>query len=145
MGIPGLIRTGLAAFVLMATTATGAPDERLRPCPESPNCVSSLADDPGHSIPPITYTGDPHTAWITIRAVLLAQQRSVLVDDAADYLHAEVRSLIFRFVDDVELLHRPEQRLIHVRSASRTGYGDFGVNRRRVENLRTAFQDQLAN
>lgn len=145
MGVPGLIRSGLVAVALMATTATGAPDERLRPCPESPNCVSSLADDPGHSIAPITYTGDPDTAWVTLRSVLLAQQRTVLMQEEAAYLHAEVRSLIFRFVDDIEFLHLPEQQLIHIRSASRTGYSDFGVNRRRVENLRTAFQDQLAN
>jgi uncharacterized protein (DUF1499 family) len=55
------------------------------------------------------------------------------------YLHAEARSLIFRFVDDVEFLIDPGQRRIQVRSASRIGYSDFGVNRRRVERIRQAF------
>ncbi|MGD2056856.1 MAG: DUF1499 domain-containing protein [Gammaproteobacteria bacterium] len=104
-----------------------------------------MASNRGHRIEPLSYTGSPQTAWVTLRTVLLAQPRTTLVADESDYLHAEVRSLIFRFVDDIEFLHVPEQRLIQVRSASRTGYSDFGVNRRRVENIRKAFLEKLAN
>ena len=145
MAFPGFLHTALLSATLMAAPSTGIPADRLRPCPESPNCVSSLASDPGHRIEPLSYTGSPQTAWVTLRTVLLAQPRTMLVVDENDYLHAEVRSLIFRFVDDIEFLHVPEQRLIEVRSASRTGYSDFGVNRRRVENIREAFEDKFAN
>ena len=56
-----------------------------------------------------------------------------------DYIHAEFRSLVFQFVDDVEFYFPPEKSIIHVKSASRSGYYDFGVNRRRVERVRAAF------
>jgi len=65
--------------------------------------------------------------------------RTRIVKEEGGYLHAEVRSFLFRFVDDIEFLIDTEQSLIHVRSASRTGHSDFGVNRRRVEHVRKAF------
>jgi uncharacterized protein (DUF1499 family) len=144
-GFPRFLHIALLSVALMSATATGNSADRLRPCPESPNCVSSLAADARHRIAPLVYSGSSQSAWVTLRSVLLAQPRTGLVVDEDDYLHAEVRSLIFRFVDDIEFLHVPEQRLIQVRSASRTGYSDFGVNRRRVENIREAFQEKLAN
>lgn len=65
--------------------------------------------------------------------------RTRIVKEDGVYLHAEVRSFLFRFVDDLEFLIDTEQSLIHMRSASRTGYSDLGVNRRRVEHVRKAF------
>jgi uncharacterized protein (DUF1499 family) len=62
--------------------------------------------------------------------------RTTIVDDSGQYLHAECRSAVFRFVDDLELHLRPDEGAIAVRSASRLGYSDFGVNRGRVETLR---------
>ncbi|CAB1059228.1 hypothetical protein D1BOALGB6SA_3986 [Olavius sp. associated proteobacterium Delta 1] len=50
-------------------------------------------------------------------------------------------SLIFQFVDDVELLFSDEKNLIHVKSASRIGYSDLGANRKRVERIRLAFEN----
>jgi uncharacterized protein (DUF1499 family) len=64
--------------------------------------------------------------------------------EQSDYLHAEMRSLLFRFVDDIEFFLVADKGLIHVRSASRAGYSDFGVNRKRVERIRTAFNSQPA-
>jgi len=64
-----------------------------------------------------------------------------IITEEGSYLHAETRSFLFRFVDDVEFMMDTDSRVIHVRSASRTGYSDLGVNRRRVERLRRAFND----
>jgi uncharacterized protein (DUF1499 family) len=92
-------------------------------CPDTPNCVSSLAKD-------------PKTSWDIVRKTISSLPRTKIVSaDDAD-IHAECRSMIFRFVDDLMLHLTPSDGIIHIRSASRTGYSDFGVNRRRVESIR---------
>lgn len=114
----------------------GAGDRRLAPCPASPNCVSSDASDDRHSIRPLEIAGPAARAWEAARAVVADRPRTTIVSESPGYLHAECRSLLFRFVDDLELELRESQGIIAVRSASRTGYGDMGVNRRRVEAIR---------
>jgi uncharacterized protein (DUF1499 family) len=78
----------------------------------------------------------PEQAWRTVRRVVSELPRTKIMDDTAEYLHAECRSRIFRFGDDLELHLRPGEGQIGVRSAARLGYSDFGVNRDRVETLR---------
>lgn len=93
---------------------------------------------------PFVFEGEPGMAWEALRASVRDEPRvNVVLDDGAR-MKFEARSLIFRFVDDVEFLLDPSASLIHVRSASRTGYGDFGVNRKRVERLRATFDAALA-
>lgn len=122
----------------------GTPEGQLPPCPDTPNCVSSQAEDADHAVPPLRYEGSPEAAWKALREVLREQPRVTEIDHRAEeYLRAEFQSAVFRFVDDVEFLGVPEQKLIHVRSASRIGYWDLGVNRRRVENIRQAFTARL--
>lgn len=75
-----------------------------------------------------------------LRTALAAEERTVIVIEQDTYLHAEARSRIFGFVDDVEFLFDAERRVIHIRSAARSGYSDFGVNRRRVERIRRAYE-----
>lgn len=116
-----------------------APDLQtaFAPCPDSPNCVSSDARDKRHAIAPLllrTQTGDE---WRQIRSGVLSLPRTKLLSERTNYLHAECRSVLFGFVDDLEVQLRPEQGILAVRSASRTGYYDFGANRRRVEKLRS--------
>jgi uncharacterized protein (DUF1499 family) len=84
----------------------------------------------------------PDAAWEIIKQALAAEPRLRIVEERKDqwYLHAEATSLVFRFVDDVEFQLDPGQRLLHVRSASRVGHWDLGVNRRRVERLREALK-----
>lgn len=114
---------------------------RLRACPDSPNCVSSQAADAAHRVEPIGFEGDPAAALERLRRAVLSLPRARIARADRGYLHAEFTSLLFRFVDDVELLIDPAQRLIQVRSASRVGYSDLGANRRRVEAIRRAFAD----
>jgi uncharacterized protein (DUF1499 family) len=115
----------------------GVQDGKLAPCPSSPNCVSSDATDRKHAIEPLALAALPEAAWTQVREALGAMARVEIVEDTGDYLHAECRSALLGFVDDLELHLRPEDGVIAVRSASRLGYGDLGVNRRRVESLRS--------
>lgn len=112
----------------------------LKPCPSSPNCVSSLAEDAPHRVPPLIWTGELAQAKARLRQAVLAAGDATFVVEADTYWHLEFRSRVFRFVDDVEFLFDRERRLIHVRSASRVGYSDLGVNRKRVETIRARFR-----
>jgi uncharacterized protein (DUF1499 family) len=117
----------------------GVRGGRLAPCPDSPNCVCTQASDAEHGIEPIRFVGPPEQAIERVKTALASLSRVKVVEERQGYLRAEVRSLVFRFVDDVEFLIDPEARLIHFRSASRAGRTDFGVNRRRMEEFRRAF------
>lgn len=114
----------------------GASERRLAPCPDAPRCVSSDARDESRRVEPFKLAAPAEQAWQTAVEAVQRLPRTRIVTRTGDYLHAEVKSPVFRFVDDLELHLRPEEDLIAVRSAARIGYYDFGVNRRRVENLR---------
>ena len=105
-------------------------------CPDTPNCVSSLAKNPKHRTEPFRLKKDPKTSWDIVRKTVASLPRAKIVSADDSDIHAECRSMIFRFVDDLMLHLTPSDGTIHIRSASRTGYSDFGVNRRRVERLR---------
>jgi uncharacterized protein (DUF1499 family) len=112
---------------------------QLKPCPETPNCVSSLATSDQHAINPLTYTTDAPTAKQHLLAVINELPRTKIITQKDDYIHATFTSLIFRFVDDVEFVLDDANKTIHVRSASRVGKSDLGVNRKRVEAIRLLF------
>ncbi len=112
--------------------------DRLAPCPNSPNCVSSQAGGGYHAIPPITYSGSREDVLETLKALIQKMKRSRIITVSPDYLRAEFRSFL-GFVDDVEFSIDQEHHLIHMRSASRLGYWDLGVNRRRLEAIRAQF------
>ena len=120
----------------------GVEDQRLRPCPESPNCVSSDDEDRTHAIAPFELSGEPSDIWPRICEQLASAKDAKIVTQADDYLHIEFQSKVFGFVDDLELHLRPEKGLVAVRSASRLGYSDLGANRKRVEALRTVLARQ---
>jgi uncharacterized protein (DUF1499 family) len=106
---------------------------RLAPCRRTPNCVSSQADpsDREHYIAPIAFRGD---AMAAVRRVVAAMSRATVIAERENYLYAEFRSKLLGYVDDVEFFY--DGAAIQVRSASRLGRRDFGVNRKRVEQLR---------
>lgn len=115
---------------------------RFSDCPTSPNCVSSRSKDRDHHVEPFPMAVAPEEAWAALKRAVGSEPRTRLVEEDKErwYLRAEARSRLFRFVDDVEFQLVPEERLVYVRSASRVGYWDLGVNRRRVERLREAFE-----
>ena len=114
----------------------GVKDGRLAPPKRSPNCVSSQADpaDREHYIEPIRFSGKIDA----LRKAVEDMPGATIVETRPDYLYAEFRSRLMRFVDDFELLLAGG--VVHVRSASRLGRRDFGVNRQRVEALRARLQ-----
>ncbi len=134
----------LVICILLGTThvqlASADGPDKVSPCPESPNCVSSQSTDEAHFIEPLHYSGSPADARQKLIAILEGMNRVRLVKVETDYIHAEFRSSVFRFVDDVKFWFPPDKPLIHVKSASRKGYYDFGANRRRVERLRLKFE-----
>jgi uncharacterized protein (DUF1499 family) len=109
----------------------------LAPCPSSPNCVSSMASDPGHRIEPIPYRSDARAAFVQLRETLARRSDATLVEEKYPYLRVELRTNFF--VDDGEFLLDEKQGVIHVRSASRVGYSDLGKNRKRMEEIRSEF------
>jgi uncharacterized protein (DUF1499 family) len=109
-------------------------------CPDKLNCVSSQVSDPKHFIEPFIFNDQAVDAMQRLKEALLSEKRVKIVNDEPSYLRAEVRSLIFRFVDDVEFILSEGDRLIHIKSSARSGYSDFGVNRRRIERIRKLFQ-----
>ena len=111
-----------------APQGLGVQNGKLAPCSRKPNGVSDQAEDDRHRVAPLP------AAWDALAALLAREPRTKIVSQTADYLHAEARSVLFNFVDDVEFLRGDGK--IHVRSASRVGTSDFGVNRKRVESIR---------
>jgi uncharacterized protein (DUF1499 family) len=115
----------------------GIHHSKLAICPSSPNCVSSDATDPDHYIEPFLLTATPAEAWRVVQAIVAAEPNTKIITAESNYLHAECRSDLFGFVDDLEMHLRPAETVIAIRSASRLGYFDFGVNRKRLERLRS--------
>ncbi len=118
------------------TDGSGEPQGGLQPCPDRPNCVSTQADpaDAEHYLPPLVVGGEP-LVISSVAAALNDLARTRITEQTDIYLHAEARSRVFRFVDDVEFYFDKEAGLLHFRSASRLGYSDLGVNRKRMEAL----------
>ena len=117
----------------------GITDGHLMQCPKTPNCVSSHAKDEKHFIQPILFIGTSQEAQSRLLEILIEWKGTNIVVSQDNYIRAEFTSKVFRFVDDVEF-YFPEtgtkEITIHFRSASRVGKSDFGVNRKRIEQIR---------
>ncbi|MGH1396158.1 MAG: DUF1499 domain-containing protein [Trichormus sp.] len=113
----------------------------LSGCPVTDNCVVSQDADAKHAIDPIPYHVDRDTARKTLLQVLQVVPRTEVLEEKENYIYAISKSRIFKFVDDVEFYFPPNESVIHIRSASRVGESDLGVNRRRLEQIRLALRD----
>ena len=115
--------------------------EQLAPCGNRPNCVCSRADAASHQhVKPFAVPGDATAAFDRLKSLLAGMPRTAIVTVTDDYLHAVCRTRL-GFADDLECRLCRAVGVIHVRSASRLGYYDFGVNRTRVEALRRRLRD----
>ncbi|MBI5843438.1 MAG: DUF1499 domain-containing protein [Deltaproteobacteria bacterium] len=122
------------------SSGSGAAGGRLAACPNSPNCVSSEAADARHKVEPFRFNKDAKEALDRLAEIISGMKGGKIVERRDDYIHAVFSSGVFKFKDDVEFLADPEKGIIHVRSAARMGYSDFGVNRKRVEKMRNMFE-----
>ncbi len=118
-----------------------AQNKMLKACPDSPNCVSSLANG-SHAIEPFILAANPMEGWQKVISTLSKMERIKVIHSSEETIHAEATSLIFRFVDDIDLVFNKEEKRIDIRSASRIGYSDFGANRKRLEQLRSLLQKE---
>ena len=140
--LPIVLLASLSAFSTRPDNL-GVKEGRLAPCPPSPNCVSTQAQqnrDEQHGMPAIACSGSPESAVAAIKVALVEMPRLSVVAESENYLHAEATSLIFRFVDDVEFFVDKKNGLIHFRSASRVGRSDLGANRSRMQRFRKVFE-----
>lgn len=143
-GLAALIGALALSGILSGCSGGAAPinpgliAQRLAPCPDTPNCVSSQASEASQRVEALRYSGDAAAAQNQLLIALKGMDRVRIRHADANYIHAEFRSALFGFVDDVTLLFAVPG-MIEVRSASRVGYADFGVNRQRVEAIRSRF------
>ncbi|MFB8790376.1 MAG: DUF1499 domain-containing protein [Potamolinea sp.] len=119
----------------------GVQSCQLAPCPNTPNCVNSQSLDAKHRIKPLTYNSTPKQAIGDLKKVIQNWERTTIITETENYLYAEFASAFWGFVDDVEFLLDENSKVIHVRSASRLGQSDMGVNRKRIETIRTQLND----
>ncbi len=130
----------ILGLALLSSTARrpanlGVVNGKLAAMPDSPNAVSSYAENPEMRLAPIPYTTSDRKMIEKIAAVIRDLPRTNIMEQTDNYLHAEFRSLIFRYVDDVEFYADESTKQVQFRSASRVGYSDMGVNRRRMEGI----------
>ena len=138
----------VCVFFIVGCTGTrpsslGVHDGLLNPCPKKPNCVSSQEEDEKHYSESFSYDTEKSMAFNYLKEIVSAQKRTEIVSETSNYLHVEFKTAFFRFVDDVEFYFPDNTSIVHFRSASRLGYSDFGVNKKRIENIRTLFSEKL--
>ncbi len=117
----------------------GIVDGKFHPCPKSPNCVSTQSTDEKHKIKPLQYNSTLEEAREKIKNIIKSLKRTKIITESDNYLHFEFRTATFKFVDDVEFYFDGKEKIIHFRSASRVGWSDMGVNRKRMEKIRKLY------
>lgn len=132
---------GLLLASAVTAQANSMAEKKLPPCPDSPNCVCSLDSNPDRKIEPIHFNSSPEQAWDHLKTILLNMPRTRIVEEGYPGLRVEFRTKVFGFVDDGVFFVDALNGVIHVRSASRTGYWDLGKNRKRLEMIRKTFSE----
>ena len=137
--LPEVAMASIFGSLFAGTRPTEVGTGLLAPCPDKPNCVRSGATDPRHAIAPIAAASPLPAALAALVDIAAAMPGARVVTARADYAHLEFATPLMGFVDDVELAVDTTGGVIQVRSASRVGTSDFGVNRKRIDDLRRAF------
>ena len=119
-------------------TNIGVTNGKLADCAATPNCVNSQApaSDSQHAIAPLAMSGELATTIANLKQVIQAMPDTNIIKETNNYLYVEFTSKLMRFVDDVEFYLDNDTKMIQVRSASRLGESDLGVNRQRIEAIR---------
>ena len=110
----------------------GVKDGKLAACPGTPNCVNSQATDAQSKIDAL-----PNVSIAEIKGVVEAMEGTTIIEETDNYFYAEFKSKLMGYVDDVEFYRDEANNAVQVRSASRLGKSDLGVNRKRVEEIRS--------
>ncbi|WP_116127208.1 DUF1499 domain-containing protein [Lewinella sp. IMCC34183] len=132
---PATNKAALRALVYPNDTMT----RQLKPCPESPNCVSTQSTQAKKKRDPLPFTGSPEQALEKLKRTIADMSRTTLIEEDGYYLHYTFQTWPIPYIDDVEFILDPEAQVIHYRSASRVGHSDLGVNSRRMKKIAAAF------
>jgi uncharacterized protein (DUF1499 family) len=122
---------------------------QLKPCPSSPNCINTeYPDDKDHYLVALSFSEQKMDTINELSKDIILNMGGKVIDESGNlktnyYLHATFTSTIFSFVDDFEIRLNNETELLHIRSSSRVGYSDFGVNKRRVKEFSKQFEIKL--
>lgn len=149
VGIVAVIIVGYLILRVLVVQVSPMPENlgvnqnRLAPCPDTPNCVSSYASDPEHTIDPLTYASNQAAAMDALEQTLRDLPRSQIVTREEGYMHAVLRSRMMGFFDDLEF-YVSEPGVIQMRAAARLGQSDMGANRRYIETIRQGVQARLS-
>jgi uncharacterized protein (DUF1499 family) len=128
-------------WTLCGQAARRTRDARIAGCPQSPNCVSSGGPDEDHWIAPLAFSVSPDAAFHCVVEIIRQMKRTTIVVAEEGTIHAEFRTAL-GFVDDVTFQVDSGSNTILMRSASRMGCWDLGVNRRRLEAIRAVFDSK---
>ncbi len=144
----GLAALGVIGVYAMSLTAPrpenlGVKNAILSPVAKSPNSVSTQTDSQKHRMEPLRFSGEPGDVMEALRQIVESQRGATVIEHTGNYLYAEFRSTIFRFVDDVEFFVDEKNKEVHFRSASRVGHSDFGVNRERMSRIGREFSKRF--
>jgi uncharacterized protein (DUF1499 family) len=149
LGLAGLVVIAVIAIVFQffllgrqseGLLNAGMINGTLQDCPDRPSCVNSMAEEDMHAIAPFPYDTSSAEAINRLANIISEMPRTELRIRQDNYIHATFASALFGFVDDVEFLL--DGTVIQVRSVSRVGYGDMGVNRNRIEEIRRLYNQQ---
>ncbi|KPA14018.1 protein containing DUF1499 [Candidatus Magnetomorum sp. HK-1] len=115
----------------------GVKEGKFASCPNKSNCVSSQEKKQKYYIDPLSWKGSSEKSLSAIKMIIKNMPRTKIIKEDNHYLHVEFKSALMGFVDDVEFFADEKNQVVHVRSASRLGYSDFGVNRKRIDFIRS--------
>ncbi|MBD1837626.1 DUF1499 domain-containing protein [Coleofasciculus sp. FACHB-64] len=141
IGATTALSGGTIVFAGKPPTNLGVQSGQLAPCPSTPNCVSSQSQNAQNKIEPLTYNSSPTEAIANLKTVINSLPKTKIITETENYLYAEFTSALMGFVDDVEFYLDESAKIIHVRSASRLGQSDLGVNRKRIETIRAKLNE----
>ena len=139
----------ISILFIMAWLSESGPLPRdknsiLAPCPDKPNCVcSEYKEDIQHFIAPLTISSKKLPRAMEYIKISIQSLGGQIQTENNAYLAATFSSSFFGFIDDVEFRIDAENELVHIRSAARLGHSDFGVNKKRVNDLKTILNQQL--
>jgi uncharacterized protein (DUF1499 family) len=143
-----MFRSTIGVLIIMGLLSgcAGKPPEKrgldegnLLACPDKPNCVSTAIESSARYVAPFEYSGKREDAIATMVQIVSEMGNTTIQEEDDGYFWVECSSRMFGFIDDLEIYFPAEKKLVYIRSASRLGYSDFGVNRRRVEKIREHF------
>lgn len=139
-----LLTISCAGNLSKPAKAPGLIKAQLQACPDTPNCINTeYPDKASKYMPPLDYPKQKAKLIISIAKGIIVEMGGTIVTEDSHYLAATFTSSLFRFIDDFEIRRSDSADKLYIRSASRVGYSDFGVNKHRVEKFSTLFKAKL--